>query len=142
MILRHITLVENLQSIIKDGCLDARYSRRKSVDKGYIALEEYKGNDVMLDIAVLAKSGAGKKFTRDSFFSLYFDSIQMEHDGIVLVTDGIRITKRENEFWKLSSTDYDAIGEYRFIYGQLSLNYLTCESRKALDHMQRRLTEI
>lgn len=141
MILRHITLVDNLQSIINDGCLDARYSRRRSVDKGYIALEAYNGNDIMLDIAVLAKNAIGGNFTRDSFFSLYFDSIQMETNGIVLVVDGMP-TKSENKIWQLSSTDYSSIGEYRFIYGQLSLNYLTCESKTALDHMQRHLTII
>jgi hypothetical protein len=136
--LRHITLKKNLQSIYNDGALEASKTLRNGMDKEYVAFELNPNTDVLLDIFHKLKSNdlSNVHISPDDVFELIFDGNKMLADGIEIVEKVGGNSKVEISIalpqWGITEKDWMSIGEYRFVKGKASLQYLTEESSKKL----------
>lgn len=131
MIIRHITQVKFLKSIMADGYLDpSRNPKRYSCDKEYVSFEKYIGSNALLKFYL-----SYKKLEKEDVFELFFDTDLMERDGIKLVTrfhNGGSHTKVELQNL-LSEDEYNSVGDYIFVRGRVSLRCLTEECRNRLE---------
>lgn len=160
MILRHITPISHLHSIVSDNKLRADAKpNKKNLDANYVALEIYNESRVLPIIKIMANEG-NKDTYSNGFVAFYFDSGKIEASGIKIIhKDEAFIVdehgkkkpfadKRENLIYitnhellkmgvdsnqhTISKSEYDSIGEYVFIKGELSLDLLTDDSKRLL----------
>ena len=130
MVLRHVTPIENVQSILSDGKLSAEYSPRKqSSDRGFVSLEVYTGSSFMEQLCC-RKSKVGKTF------AFLFCKRCMLEAGIEFKSgQGFR-SKNENILYvvngSISQKEYDQIGDYFFVKGEVALKFLTDECKAHL----------
>lgn len=127
VVLRHVTQIENMDSILRDNRLDAAYSKRtKSSDYGFAAFEEYTGSNFLEELGKL-------RSCKRAIFSLFFDKNRMQCDGIIFHQKDIKRSKKENFVHvgdKITQEEYEQIGEYWFVEDYADLKYLTntCKS--------------
>ncbi|AJH80260.1 TPA: hypothetical protein ACTZ3H_005406 [Bacillus cereus] len=130
MIFRHYTPIEKLPSILSDGYLKGREKQNVS-DYGCVSLEEYKGNDVLLKCFVNQDA-----YNKKNLIPLFFDGDKMEQDSLKF--KNIDYSKAENYIFVLNGTitqeEYEQIGEYYFHIGNLSLDYLTEETKEIIGY--------
>ncbi|MEB2492874.1 hypothetical protein SOP93_17050 [Peribacillus frigoritolerans] len=134
MLLRHITNINSLESIIKDGCLDSKYNKRKH-DRDYLSFELNPKTNFLVDIFHLLK-----EWDPEETFELLFDGEKLleNHYEIHDSMDNIKFNKQIDVGWKLkgkvsfSENDIEMIGDYCFIKGKVSLEYLTKETKEKI----------
>lgn len=137
MKLRHITLKKSLQSIYNDGALDASKTLRNGVDKEYVAFELNPKTNVLFNIFHKLKSNdlLNVHISPDDVFELIFDGNKMLADGIQIEKVGgngkVEISTALSQ-WGITEKDWISIGEYRFVKGKVSLQYLTEKSTEKL----------
>ncbi|WP_243549278.1 hypothetical protein [Priestia megaterium] len=131
MILRHCTLKKHIPSILSDGYIRGSNRPGKSDDK-CISFEEYKGNDYFLKGYMLLNNLNVE------------DVAQLFVDGNKLLKEGFQFkntwySKEEHyvlfHSGQISAEEYKGIGEYYFIEGSLSLEYLTDETKKVIGYL-------
>jgi uncharacterized protein YbgA (DUF1722 family) len=136
LILRHVTLKRRLIKIYNDGYLDPTASSRKlSSDNKFIAFELNPKNETLIKIFHVLKSNPLDTFTAKDVFELTFDGNKMIADGKVLET----LTQNKYQLINyiksgfISQQEYDSIGDFIFVKGKISLDYLTKESKNRLE---------
>lgn len=93
IILRHVTPIENIPSILHEGKLSAKFTQRKQTsDSRYVAFEIYTGS-IFLEQYCCKKSKVGKTF------SFFFSQKHMLNDGIVFEYGHGFPSKIENQFF-------------------------------------------
>lgn len=130
IVLRHVTPLENIPSIIKDGKLSAKYTLRKnSFDSQYVSFEVYTGSG-FLEQLCSEKSRDGKAF------SFFFCKQRMIDDGIIFKCGPDFPGKIENIVYvtnlSISKDEYEQIGGYLFVEDEVPLKYLTDSCKKEL----------
>ena len=130
-ILRHVTALYNIPSILQEEKLSAKFSPRKlSSDIRYVAFEEYAGNDIF------EKLYQENRLKGAATFSLLFNKNQMLDDGVVFRSGQGFPSKIENQVFvfdkTISEVEYEQIGDYLFVENEVSLRYLTAECKNSL----------
>ena len=129
IILRHVTPIENIPSILHEGKLSALYTlRRQSSDRRYISFEVYTGSTFLEQLC-------RKKSNANMTFSLFFRKSYMLDDGIVFKCGQGFPSKIENIVYVnqlISQEEYEQIGDYIFVEGEVLLKYLTGECKSLL----------
>ncbi|MCC1486760.1 DUF4433 domain-containing protein [Bacillus tropicus] len=130
MIFRHFTPIENLPSILSDGYLKARENPDVS-DNGCVSLEEYKGNEFILKCFTIQEV-----YNKNNLIPLFFDGDKMEQDGLQF--KNTNYSKAENLIYvndgTITQEEYEQIGNYYFHVGNLSLDYLTEETKERIGY--------
>lgn len=138
MILRHVTLKKYLPKIVEINSLyaEAHRVRKISADGGYNAFEVNPISNVLVRIFPLIKSNPFNTYVEGDQFELLFDGDRMLADGLVL--EDLGQSKIQLQYLvhiaKITTEEYESIGQFRFIAGEVSLNYLTQESRDNLNN--------
>ena len=136
MILRHVTLKRRLPKIYKDWCLKIKASTRvKSSDSDYVAFELNPTSNVLVNKFHIFKSNPIDTFTYEDIFELQFDADKLTAAGKELkrLSQNKIQLKGYVESEIISSQEYDSIGEFIFINDNVSLDYLTSDSKKKLE---------
>lgn len=132
MILRHITKKECLSSIINDNCLKGSNNLRKR-HEGYVSFENFNPN---YDRSVLLCGIANAKNVAPSeLVELFFDEKKIIKSGLKVsetFLDGTRDSKTELTYYGISKEELSSVGDYRYVYGRVSLDFLTDESKKEI----------
>jgi len=135
MILRHVTLRRRLPSIIQCNALNAEVlTIRESNDGRYTAFEVNPTSNVLVRIFPIIKSDFFDDFLMEDIFELCFDGERMIADGLIL--ENLNQNKSQLlhlvKDGTLTEDEFMTIGEFRFIRGEVSLDYLTSDSRRIL----------
>lgn len=156
LILRHSTHVKRLSSIVEDNGLCSS-SNLRSKDNGFLSFELNPPTDFLKENIYLLKVN-WTSWKQDDTFPLEFDVEKIYQSGITIhdsTTSGLGITEvvdfkifiessfnsitwpstvDPNHFTEINSENIlELVGEYRFIQGFLSLDYLTDQSRSLLE---------
>jgi hypothetical protein len=134
MILRHTTHKDNLSKIVEEGCLNGKYFEREK-DIQHVSFELNPQNNVLTDNFYRMKNKGNQQ---DYFF--------LEFDGQRLIDAGYAILDKigEQKFSKveitfilkdLTTEEYEGIGNYRFVHGEVPLEFLTEESKMRLNEL-------
>ncbi|HHY2677078.1 TPA: hypothetical protein ACV439_005082 [Bacillus toyonensis] len=134
MLLRHITNINSLGSIIKDGCLDSKYNRRQH-DRDYLSFELNPKTNYLVDIFHLLKG-----WNKEETFELLFDGKKLLENNYEICDsmDNIKFNKQldigMNLKGKIVFTEEDikTVGDYCFIKRKVSLEFLTNETQKKI----------
>ncbi|MCM3742938.1 hypothetical protein M3193_02170 [Sporosarcina luteola] len=123
MILRHLTTKDKYKEILKAGCLIGSNNMRKD-HKGYVSFELF--NQSFEEMEFKKVFAVAKNTSVENVVQLLFDGNQMQADGIEILENfknGIKHSKVELTLYPIDF-DINQIGEYRFVYGNVSLEYL------------------
>lgn len=131
MILRHLTTKDKIQLIKRDGFLRGSDNLRKT-HKDHVSFELF---DTQQDRNAFIRAYATvRDIDIKEVVELFFDGDRMMEDGYTVMDrfiSGKKDTKVELSIHpSISKDDYEAIGEYRFVYGRVPLEFLTEESKK------------
>jgi hypothetical protein len=137
MILRHVTLKRRIPSIIESNALNAEafIIRTRSNDGSYNAFEVNPTSDVLVRIFPIIKSNPIESFSEEDIFELSFDGDRMFADGLILED----MNQNKVQLWYLvtegvlTEEEFLSLGEFKFIRGEVSLEYLTNECKRRLD---------
>ncbi|MFT5874501.1 MAG: hypothetical protein ACI8WT_003471 [Clostridium sp.] len=139
MILRHVTLRKMLPSIIQCNALNAEafIIRKEHIDGKYNAFEVNPTSNVLLRIFPIIKSNSFNNFSAEDIFELNFDGDRMIADGLVL--EDLNQHKMQLRYLlktgKLTEDELMTIGEFRFVRGEVSLDYLTSDCSRILNEV-------
>lgn len=137
MNLRHITPKRNLSNIYEDGVLRPASNlgiRQQSSDSGHVAFELDPQSDALYRMFPYLK--AHLRLQEGDFFILDFDGDRLIADGyhpIELSQYKIQIQHLVGQHG-FTMDDYDSVGLFRFIQGEVPLRYLAEESRERLEN--------
>ncbi|MDF9495168.1 hypothetical protein P5772_22100 [Bacillus cereus] len=145
MILRHVTSKQNLSSILEDGYLKPTSNPGKP-DHECVSFEIYNGSVALIKCLLEQKS-----LKEDEIISLFFDGNMMTEEGLPPVRNvhASAYSKSELQVYipkvvnhpdvgpmkvggLLTQDEYDSIGDYRFVQGNVPLKYLTSETKQLL----------
>ncbi|MED2615411.1 hypothetical protein COF41_29890 [Bacillus toyonensis] len=133
MILRHLTTRDKIFSIVEERILRGSDNLRKA-HKGFVSFELFNPNvdrDAFKRIYLQVKPG---NFDFEDIVELLFDGNRMVENGIEIVdcfTEGRKDTKSELSIVPgINQADLEVMGDYQFVYGDVSLDYLTDESKR------------
>lgn len=139
MILRHITNLKHLKDIVADGCLNNSKGtcRNNSHDSGRNYFEEYKGNDVLLEKFPEMKKALWEvlpEMEKDwkEVIALDFDAEKMLADGLLYKKSMDDNKKQLEEYKFFTQEEINAVGDFYYIPGTVSLKYLTTDSKDKL----------
>lgn len=130
--LRHITQKKFLPSIISDNYLKGSDNLRKR-HKGYVSFEAY---DPSCNRSILVNALAdAKNVKQDEMVELFFDDKKMIDHGLNVsetFNDGLYDNKIEVTYHGVSEVDLKHVGDYRYVFGTVSLEFLTDDSRNEI----------
>lgn len=131
-ILRHITKIGFLYSIISDGALRGDYVKR-ILDNNYISFESNPTNDTLVRVFHMLKD-----WDINEPFELLFDGEQLLQDGYEIhsTIDGKFFSKTEIDFVMRAKGEREVsheIGDYVFIKDNVPLKFLTNGSKKEIE---------
>ena len=130
IILRHVTPIENIPSILKEGKLSAQFSlRRLSYDRIFVCFEVYTGSRFL-------EEQCKKKSREGGVFSLMFSKKDMLENAIIFQCGNGLPGKVENIVFvydgSITKSEYEQIGEYLFVKHEVPLKYLTNDCKRKL----------
>ncbi|WP_249594316.1 hypothetical protein [Peribacillus frigoritolerans] len=123
MILRHLTTKELFEKILKDGFLKGSENLRPT-HKGHVSFELY--NPEKDPLAFIRAFSKAKGIPETSVVELLFDGTKMIENGIEVretFINGVKDKKIELGYY-VDETELESIGDYRFVFGNVSLEFL------------------
>lgn len=133
MILRHLTTIEKIESILSDGFLRGSNNMR-TAHKGHVSFEVFNPNCERT--AFVKAFSVAKKVNLKDVVELFFDAEKMKSAGIEIrnsFINGKKDTKVElSIFPEVTESDFKSIGDYCFVYGEVSLDFLTEQTKREL----------
>lgn len=133
MILRHLTDKRNIESILKDGFLKGSDNLR-ATHNNHVSFEifnPYRERNSFIKAYALAKG-----IEASSVIELLFDAEKMTNAGIEIrdcYINGIKDTNIELSLYpEVTDEDLKSIGEYRFVHGNVSLEFLAEQTKREI----------
>ena len=131
MILRHLTTIDKVPSIVKDGFLKGSNNMRIT-HKDHVSFELF--NPEKDKNAFIKAYSLAKGVSIDNVVELFFDAEMMRNAGIEIrdsFINGVKDSKIELTLYpEVTKDDYESIGEYHFVYRNVSLEFLTAKSKQ------------
>lgn len=123
LILRHLTTSDKFHSILKDGVLKGSNNLRNT-HNGHVSFEEFNREK---DERAFVKGFALTKGVRESeVIQLLFDGTKMVQMGIEIrdsFINGTKDSKIELGYF-ISDEELESVGDYRFVFGEVPLDFL------------------
>lgn len=135
-ILRHVTKIGFLDSIISDGALRGDYVRR-TLDNNYISFESNPTSDTLVRVFHILKG-----WDINEPFELLFDGEKLIQAGYEIQTtiDGKSFIKEEIDLEMRGKGEREVsheIGDYVFVKDVVPLKFLTSDSKKIIENWAR-----
>ncbi|MFU2033194.1 hypothetical protein CN582_16140 [Bacillus wiedmannii] len=134
MILRHLTTIDAVPLILQDGFLKGSNNSRP-LHTGHVSFVLFNPE---MDRTVYKEAFAQvKNVDIEDVFELFFDGREMMEQGIIVSETficGNKDSKCElfEPFTRVPLERINEIGDYRYVYGNVSLNFLKDECRREI----------
>lgn len=133
MILRHLTTVEDITSILSDGFLRGSNNMR-TAHQDHVSFEIFNPHNDRK--AFIKAYSVAKGVNVNNVVELFFDAKKMVGAGIEIrdtFINGIKDSKIELSLYpEVTEDDLKSIGDYCFVYGKVPLNFLTEQTKREI----------
>lgn len=131
MILRHLTTVEKIASILNDGFLRGSNNMR-TAHQDHVSFEIFNPNKERT--AFIKAYSLAKGVNVNNVVELFFHAEKMIGAGIEIrnsFINGIKDSKIELSLYpEVTEDDLKSIGDYCFVYGKVPLKFLTEQTKR------------
>lgn len=139
MILRHLTTIDKIASILNDGFLRGSNNMR-AAHQDHVSFEIFNPNNDRF--AFIKAYSLAKGANINNVVELFFDKEKMVNAGIE-IRDSFINGKKDNKielslYPEVTEDDFKSIGDYCFVYDKVPLEYLIEQSKRDIQQFKER----